>query len=100
MKGYLLIPLLNIIIFPTLGYVVKYKKVLEILANYDSDKIKNKEGLAKWIGNSFFLLGAISLVLLLLGYCDNNINGKLFVIINVFLMFIFIIIVAVGARRY
>lgn len=71
-----------------------------MLAGYDPQKVEDKEGLANWVGNNFIVLGAISLLLLLVGIYAGNLNGKIFIWINVALMFALIVITAIGARRY
>ena len=43
-----------------LAYLIKYKKKVELIAGYDEKSIKDKDGLANWIGGTLLKTGILS----------------------------------------
>ncbi|MCK5476296.1 MAG: DUF3784 domain-containing protein [Candidatus Aenigmarchaeota archaeon] len=46
-----------------IGYLIRFYKMVEIIAGYGPDKVRDKEGLAKWVGSNLFLMGLMCLSL-------------------------------------
>ncbi|WIF95892.1 DUF3784 domain-containing protein [Caminicella sporogenes] len=70
-------------IFNLLIGILLYKyNMVEMLAGYDKNKIIDKEGLAKWTGVNFILMGLAIIVISVIGLV-LNFNTILFFIITV-----------------
>ncbi|MBM7867345.1 DUF3784 domain-containing protein [Heliobacterium gestii] len=65
MKVNVLLPLFNMIFFFAWGIALRMGKTVEWLAGYDD--ARDQEGLARWVGNQFIAIGAVSLLLILAG---------------------------------
>lgn len=103
MKAFIVLPILNTIVFSLLGYLMKVHKMVDFLAGYDPNKVKDKEGLANWVGSNFIYIAVISLIMVLIGiffpvYYTNLRRYYLF--INIFIVIFFVIRIAIGAKKY
>jgi hypothetical protein len=49
-----------VIIF--LGYLIKYKKQMWLIAGYSAKKVRDNNGLANWVGQGTLLLGVLGIV--------------------------------------
>ncbi|WP_375379470.1 DUF3784 domain-containing protein [Hymenobacter volaticus] len=50
------------LLFSLLGYLIKCCGRVHLLAGYDEKMVRNKEGLAKWVGESLFSLSFVWLL--------------------------------------
>src|SRR5258708_34407014 len=48
------------------GYLIAVKKQLSLIAGYDPNRVKDKEGLAKWVGNGIMIMGGLEILISLL----------------------------------
>jgi hypothetical protein len=51
-----------LILFLVLAYMIKAKGRVEIIAGYDAARVKNKKGLADFVGNSLIILAASAFI--------------------------------------
>ena len=58
--GIILIAAALIIIF--LAWLIKYKKKVNLISGYDENTVKDKDGLANWVGGTLIIAGALALI--------------------------------------
>jgi UDP-N-acetylmuramyl pentapeptide phosphotransferase/UDP-N-acetylglucosamine-1-phosphate transferase len=87
------------LLFMFLGYLVRYKKKLNIIAGYDESRVHDKNGLANWAGAAIIILGATYLILSLINCIFPNHQTC---ILNIFAAITIIgcIIMIRGCRKY
>ncbi len=51
------------LIIIALGYLIKYKKQMGLIAGYSPQRVGDKEGLANWVGSGTMLLGGFGIVI-------------------------------------
>ena len=51
-----------IVLFAVLAYMIKYKRRVEIIAGYDEKMVRDKSGLANFVGNTLIILAVSSLL--------------------------------------
>ncbi len=51
-----------LILFLVLAYMIKVKGRVEMIAGYDAARVKNKKGLADFVGNSLIILAASAFI--------------------------------------
>ncbi len=44
-----------------LGYLIKYRKRVNLIAGYDPARVRDHDGLARWMGSWAIALGAVTL---------------------------------------
>jgi hypothetical protein len=47
------------LLFGLLGYLIKYRGHIHLVAGYDEERIRNKQGLAKWVGEWLITLSLV-----------------------------------------
>ena len=50
------------LLFSLLGYLIKYRGRVHLIAGYEEKQVRNKEGLAKWVGECLFSLSLAWLI--------------------------------------
>lgn len=50
------------LIIIALGYLIKYKKQMGLIAGYSAKRIRDKDGLANWVGSGPLLAGSFGIV--------------------------------------
>ena len=50
------------LLFSLLGYLIKYCDCVHLIAGYDENQVRNKAGLAKWVGECLFSLSFVWLI--------------------------------------
>jgi hypothetical protein len=48
--------------FLALGYLIKYRKRLDLIRGYDRGTVKDPAGLSRWVGNNLLFLGVAGIV--------------------------------------
>jgi hypothetical protein len=81
-----------------LGYLIKYRGMVRLVAGYDPDEVVNEAGLANFIGTLSIVVGAATILAGLLEYHDIG-NGILWYIFGVFIVVSGGVMVA-GTNRY
>ncbi|MGZ3766425.1 MAG: DUF3784 domain-containing protein [Mucilaginibacter sp.] len=82
-----------------LAYLIKYKKKVNIIAGYDETTVKDKNGLANWVGGTLLISGCLTFMFSLL----SIFLPELFKISMIFYFLVISaggIIAAVGGRKY
>jgi len=51
-----------ILLFAVLAYMIKYKGRIEMIAGYDAKKVKDRKGLADFVGNNLILLAVCAAI--------------------------------------
>ena len=51
-----------IVLFAVLAYMIKYKGRVDIIAGYDEKQVRNKSGLANFVGNNLIILAVSALL--------------------------------------
>ncbi|MDN7024745.1 DUF3784 domain-containing protein [Methanoculleus sp. FWC-SCC1] len=51
-----------------LGYLIRYRGRVDLIAGYDEKKVRDPEGLARFVGTNLLLLGAGAFVILALEF--------------------------------
>ncbi|QVK16750.1 DUF3784 domain-containing protein [Mycoplasmatota bacterium] len=81
------------------GLIWRYK-ILEIVPGYIEETIKDKKGLAKWIGINYIIMGLLivinSIICLMIKQKDEIVS----VIVFTGILCFFIIIISLGGNRY
>lgn len=50
------------LLFFVLGYLIKMKKQMYLIAGYSSKRVHDKDGLANWVGSGTMLIGGLCIV--------------------------------------
>ncbi len=53
-----LFALASLLLF-VLGYLIKVKKQMNLIAGYSSERVHDKDGLANWVGSGTMLIGGL-----------------------------------------
>ncbi|HTH83185.1 MAG TPA: DUF3784 domain-containing protein [Mucilaginibacter sp.] len=87
------------LLFLLLGYLIKYKKKMNLIAGYDPTQIADKDGLANWMGGVTIVMGSI---LMLSALALHYFPGHQTFIMNTFIASILIgcVTMVVGSYRY
>lgn len=83
-----------------IGLVVWKLKAVEIIAGYDSQKVINKDGLAKWVGGNLVLMGTLVILLGVIRMIVPNIKSSFIIPAYLVVVIGLSIVTIVGARRY
>lgn len=51
-----------IVLFAVLAYMIKYKGRVDIIAGVEDNKVRDKSGLANFVGNNLIILAASALI--------------------------------------
>ncbi|MBP1928844.1 Flp pilus assembly protein TadB [Methanolinea mesophila] len=49
------------LVFAVLGYTIRIKKRVDVIAGYQKGTIRDPDGLSRWVGNNLFFLAGCSL---------------------------------------
>ncbi len=94
-----LVTILIGLLFLLIGYLVRSKQMVEIIAGYDPNKVKDEKGLAKWVGSNLLLMGLLGLLIGGLGFIFPQINTILVIGFGVVIV-ILAIRTAFGCKKY
>ncbi len=83
-----------IVLFAVLAYMIKYKGRVEIIAGYDEKQVRDKKGLADFVGNNLIILAVSALLAFIfeLLYPSNEFLA--------FLVFASVVVPIVGIATY
>ncbi len=82
-----------------IGLVIWKFKCVEIIAGYDENKVKDKDGMAKWVGSCLMITSIVMISLYFIIEKLEIKNGPS-VLISVGVLLILLTITALGTRRY
>ncbi len=83
-----------IVLFAVLAYMIKYKGRVDIIAGYDEKKVRDKKGLADFVGNNLIILAVSAL----LAFAFEILNPSTEFL--AFLVFASVIVPIVGIATY
>ncbi len=81
------------------GMVWRYK-LLELVSQYKEDSEINRDGLARWIGINYILLGILINVNSVISMMIEQISDLITITIFTFLIYLFVISLIYGGNRY
>ncbi len=82
-----------------LGIIIWKFKVVEIIAGYDEKKVKDKDGMARWVGINLMIL-SIVMTGLYLNFKKYELEPPYNLLISISVFLVLLTITAVGTRRY
>jgi uncharacterized protein DUF3784 len=82
-----------------LGYLIRYRKRLGLIAGYDPARVRDPEGLARWFGSWVLALGALSVIFAGLLAAPSSHTGAI-VVGYVVVDFACAAVLVLGCRRY
>jgi hypothetical protein len=87
------------LVFAVLGYTIRVRKKVDIIAGYQKGMIRDPEGLSRWVGNNLFFLAACSLAALagILVFPDEEV---IIFLVLITLVPIVSVITAVGSKKF
>ena len=68
------------ILFLVLAYMIKAKGRVEIIAGYDAAKVKNKKGLADFVGNSLIILAVSAFLAFIFEIINPDLEFLIFMV--------------------
>lgn len=89
-----------IILFLVLGYMIKYKGRVEIIAGYDASRVKDRKGLGNFIGNSLFILAASAIIAFIFEIMNPDNEFIIFMVFASVIVPIVGIATFLGTRRF
>jgi len=87
------------LVFVVLGYTIRVRKRVDIIAGYQKGTIRDPEGLSRWVGNNLFFLAGCSLAALAGILVFPNQEVLIFVIL-ITLVPIVSVITAIKSKRF
>jgi hypothetical protein len=87
------------LVFAVLGYTIRVRKKVDIIAGYQKGTIRDPEGLSRWVGNNLFFLAACSLVALagILVFPDEEV---IIFLVLITLVPIVSVVTAIGSKKF
>ena len=83
-----------------IGLMVWKLKVVGIIARYDSEKVIDKDGLARWVGRNLVLMGILVILLGVIGMIVLNVEPYFIIPIYMIIVLGISIVTVIGTRRY
>lgn len=87
-------------VFLALGYLIKYRKMTNLIAGFDRQTCADPDGLIAWIGNSLLALAVAAAVIFFLILLLPEYALLIFLIYTAGIVPITAVIVALRARRF
>jgi hypothetical protein len=88
------------IFFIALGYLIKYRKRIDLIRGYDRNQVSDPAGLSRWVGNNLLILGGIGVIILIIEFLFTEFEllaATLFLAVAVPVVGL---ITAYGSRRF
>jgi hypothetical protein len=87
------------LVFAVLGYTIRVRKKVDIIAGYQKGTIRDPDGLSRWVGNNLFFLAACSLAALagILIFPDEEV---IIFLVLITLVPIVSVITAIGSKKF
>jgi di/tricarboxylate transporter len=83
-----------------IGLIVWKLKVVGIIAGYDSEKVIDKDRLARWVGRNLVLMGTLVILLGVIGTIVPNIKSYFIIPAYLIIVIGLSITTLIGIRRY
>jgi hypothetical protein len=87
------------LVFAVLGYTIRVRKKVDIIAGYQKGTIQDPEGLSRWVGNNLFFLAACSLAALAGILIFPNQEVIIFLVL-ITLVPIVSVVTAIGSKKF
>ena len=87
------------LVFAVLGYTIRIKKRVDVIAGYKKGTIRDPEGLSRWVGNNLFFLAACSLIALAAILVFPDLEVVIFLVL-ITLVPIVSVITAIGSKKF
>lgn len=81
------------------GLIWRYK-ILEIVPGYIEVTIKDKKGLAKWIGINYIIMGLLIVISSIVCLLFKQIDEIVSIIVFTFIISTFILVISLGGNRF
>lgn len=88
------------VFFLGVGYLIRFRGKVTLIAGYDPDKVKDSTGLSTWIGNNLLLLGILGAAVFLIEISAEDLALPAFFTYALVAVPIVSIVSAWGGRRY
>jgi hypothetical protein len=88
------------IFFLALGYLIRFKRRVDLIAGYREGNIKDRQGLSTLVGNALLLLGIAAAVTLLLVFASPEFEVLIFLIYAAIIFPVVSIFSMIRSRRY
>ena len=83
-----------------IGYLIKYQKMSEIISGLNPLKIKDKEGLGRWVGGNIILIGISGLFFGSVGLVVDLNYASLLIYVYLVCLFLITLRMSQGSKRY
>ncbi len=83
-----------------MGGLVWRFKLLALIGGYDEDYVKDKKGLAKWLGINYILMGLLVIINSVIGLIYDDIPEIITIAIFTGIIYFFISLITFGGRKY
>ncbi|HEY8365073.1 MAG TPA: hypothetical protein VIK84_05825 [Haloplasmataceae bacterium] len=82
-----------------LGLFILLFKVIEIIPGYEDSNLKNKKGMAIWVGTNYIIMGMLTVIdaIISINYHFNELTS---IIIFTGIIIIFYLITSLGGKKY
>lgn len=94
------VTILEGLLFLLLGYFIRYKQMVEIIAGYDPKKVVDREGLAKWVGSNLILLGITAFFAFGAEFALSSAGVKIFMGYHLLIVLGICVRTALGCKKY
>ncbi|ACL17692.1 hypothetical protein Mpal_2412 [Methanosphaerula palustris E1-9c] len=88
------------IFFLGIGYLIRFKGKVTLVAGYDPKRVRDSTGLSTWIGNSLLLIGVIGVITFLIEVLVDAQALAAFFTFALIIVPVVSIVTAWGARRF
>ncbi|MCX6700730.1 MAG: DUF3784 domain-containing protein [Methanomicrobiales archaeon] len=89
-----------IVLFAVLAYMIKYKGRVDIIAGYDEKQVRNKSGLANFVGNNLIILAVSALLVFIFELLNLSTEFLAFLVFASVIVPILGIGTFLGMRKY
>lgn len=88
------------VFFLGVGYLIRFRGKVSLVAGYDPKKVRDSKGLSTWIGNNLLLLGVIGVGVFLIEVLRDDLALVAFFTYALLVVPIVSIVSAWGGRRF
>lgn len=83
-----------------IGLIIWKLKIAWIIAIYNSEKLIDKSGLARWVGRNFILMGMLIILLEIIEIIFPNINTNFIILSYLAIVVVISIVIKAGTHKY
>lgn len=80
------------------GYLIKFKKKINLINDYKVKNIKDEEGYINWVGKTELIIGVLVTLFTSTGFIFNKVIEL--VVLNTVLIILLIIFLTMGDKKY